>query len=287
MADTKLTGLTADTAPGLDSLLYMVDDPAGTPASRKATVGDLLITNGLLHGAAEISVTGATTATIGKMHVCSGTTANYTLTLPAASGNAGKILGVRMSPALTKLVTLDGNASEAIDGATTRIMWAEESAILLCDGSNWFKIAGKSVPMRARLSRATDESTINAATWTRCTMTAQEYGTTHLWDSGNGRITIPRPGACNVSVFGYMSKVTGTMVFGYLGIAKNAVSPGTGYGYQQSAAVAQSAAGSHSIQALDVAVGDYLNLCGYTDATTAKWLGAAVCGIFVVEVSVW
>ena len=176
MADTKITGLTADTAPGLDSLLCTVDDPAGTPLSRKSAIGEVLITNGVFHGAAEISVTGATTATIGKMHVCSGTTGDYTLTLPAASGNAGKILGVRMSPALTKLVTVDGNASETLDGATTRIMWAEESAILLCDGSNWFKIGGKSVPMRARLSRATDESTINAATWTQCTMTPRSMG---------------------------------------------------------------------------------------------------------------
>jgi len=97
--------------------------------------------------AAEISVTGATTLTVGRMHVCSGTSADYTVTLPAASGNAGKFLGVRMSSALTRFVTLDGNASETIDGSLTRVMWSLETAILLCDGSNWFKVAGRSVPL--------------------------------------------------------------------------------------------------------------------------------------------
>ena len=35
MADTKVTGLGANTAPIATDLLYMVDDPGGTPASQK------------------------------------------------------------------------------------------------------------------------------------------------------------------------------------------------------------------------------------------------------------
>lgn len=42
MADAKLTALTADTAPTKDDLLYLVTDPAGTPASRKVTMSDLV-----------------------------------------------------------------------------------------------------------------------------------------------------------------------------------------------------------------------------------------------------
>lgn len=41
MADSKLTDLTADTAPTSDDLLYLVNDPAGTPVDRKVTVGNL------------------------------------------------------------------------------------------------------------------------------------------------------------------------------------------------------------------------------------------------------
>jgi hypothetical protein len=100
--------------------------------------------------AAEVSVTAATTLTgtaFGRMHVCSGTSADYTVGLPAASGNTGKIIGLRMAVGLTKLVTIDANASELIDGSLTRVMWAGESAILMCDGTGWVKLFGNSIPM--------------------------------------------------------------------------------------------------------------------------------------------
>ncbi len=41
MADTKVTGLTEDTAPASDSLVYTVDAPGGTPVSRKTTLANL------------------------------------------------------------------------------------------------------------------------------------------------------------------------------------------------------------------------------------------------------
>jgi len=40
---TKVQDLTADTTPGTDSLLYTVDDPGGTPAGRKSTIGQVLV----------------------------------------------------------------------------------------------------------------------------------------------------------------------------------------------------------------------------------------------------
>ncbi len=43
-----------------------------------------------------VSVTGTATATISRLHVCSGTTADYTVTLPAVSGNSGKYIGFVM-----------------------------------------------------------------------------------------------------------------------------------------------------------------------------------------------
>lgn len=101
---------------------------------------------------AEISITTTATATIGRMHVCSGTSADYTVTLPAVSGNTGKFIGFRMAGGLTKLVTIDGNSTETIDGSLTRIMHNYETCELFCDGVTWTKIAGKSIPMTARIS---------------------------------------------------------------------------------------------------------------------------------------
>lgn len=40
-ADTKITGLTADTAPDSADLVVTVDDPGGTPANKKVTIGNL------------------------------------------------------------------------------------------------------------------------------------------------------------------------------------------------------------------------------------------------------
>jgi hypothetical protein len=114
----------------------------------------------------EVLITGATTLTssaFGKLHICSGTTADYTVTLPAVSGNTGKIIGLRMSPALTKLVTIDGDGAETIDGANTRVMWAQEVAWLYCNGVTWTKIAGKSRPLEALMRRSSNQTGITNA----------------------------------------------------------------------------------------------------------------------------
>jgi len=175
---------------------------------------------------AEVSITTTTTATINKMHVCSGTSANYTVSLPSPSGNTGKPLGLRMSTDLTKLVTIDAGAGVTINGKSTtlngsitnvattltvnsaagfpssnqfaiqidsellvvtagmgtttwtvrrgvngttavshsnaaivdwnrtRVMWANEAVTLLCDGSNWYKLASNNVPMQCNMARA-------------------------------------------------------------------------------------------------------------------------------------
>ena len=42
MADSKITALTADTAPSSDDLVVTVNDPAGTPANRKVTLANIL-----------------------------------------------------------------------------------------------------------------------------------------------------------------------------------------------------------------------------------------------------
>jgi hypothetical protein len=99
----------------------------------------------------DVSVTGAVTLTssaFGKMHVCTGTSADYTVTLPSPSGNTGRMIAFRMSASLTKFVTLS-TPSGAIDGVSTRVMWAQETAILYCDGTNWTKVSGKSRPLMA------------------------------------------------------------------------------------------------------------------------------------------
>lgn len=149
-----------------------------------------------------VAITAANTlssSAFGKLHQCSGTTSDYTVTLPAVSGNAGKVIGFQMSTALTKLVTLDGNASETIDGSLTRIMWAGESAILYCDGTTWSKIGGKSISMTA------GQTVSGAQTVGTGTMTKKTLGTAYasncpsaMNDTTNSKIVILRSSVYNI-----------------------------------------------------------------------------------------
>ncbi|OUL98537.1 hypothetical protein [Variovorax sp. JS1663] len=153
--------------------------------------------------ASEISVTTTATLTLGRMHVCSGTSADYTVTLPAASGNAGKFVGVRMAPGLTRWVTVDGNGSELIDGATTRRMWARESAILMCDGTGWAKVGGRSIPLKCTMNKAGTTS-IAAGAWTLMPMDTVVHDNTSglatpMGDTSNGWIRCLRGGSYSVT----------------------------------------------------------------------------------------
>ncbi len=62
-----------------------------------------------------------------------------TVNLPAASGNSGVFLTIIKSDSSANAVTIDGNASETINGATTFLLTVQyQSVVLRCDGSNWF-----------------------------------------------------------------------------------------------------------------------------------------------------
>lgn len=63
----------------------------------------------------------------------------FTVTLYAASGNTGKVLRIKKTDSsLTNIVTIDGNASETIDGALTVTLNTQyEEYTIVCDGSGW------------------------------------------------------------------------------------------------------------------------------------------------------
>lgn len=97
-------------------------------ANKAAAAGAGTLTSEAISGADTIDV-----AT--DIAICSGTT--YTVTLPAAASyGAGRLLRIKKTASGT--VTVDGNSTETIDGATTVAMEiANTSLTLYCDGSNW------------------------------------------------------------------------------------------------------------------------------------------------------
>lgn len=89
-----------------------------------------------------VSITTGTTLTssaFNKVHSCSGTSADYTVVLPASSGNTGKTITFRglANVSLSKVVTIDGNASETIDGKPTLALLWDEVLTIMSDGTNW------------------------------------------------------------------------------------------------------------------------------------------------------
>jgi hypothetical protein len=68
----------------------------------------------------------------------------WTLTLYAASGNSGKTLTIKKTSSDTNAITIDGNASETIDGVTTTTINSQyETLKIICDGSNWHIVERK------------------------------------------------------------------------------------------------------------------------------------------------
>lgn len=89
---------------------------------------------------ASVSKTTTYTATTSDVIIYVSTSGgNWTLTLYAASGNAGRRLKIIKTTSDTNTLTVDGNASETINGSTTTTVNTQYEVLeLVCDGSNWF-----------------------------------------------------------------------------------------------------------------------------------------------------
>lgn len=74
---------------------------------------------------------------LGKLFLLSGTSADYTVGLPTAIGNAGKQIAFTGTSTLTKIVTIDANGTETINGLLVRLISSGGSFVLISDGANW------------------------------------------------------------------------------------------------------------------------------------------------------
>lgn len=64
--------------------------------------------------------------------------ATLTVNLPAAASNTGRVYNIKNIGAAAT-ITIDPNASETIDGATTYTLTTQYQTVTIqCDGSNWF-----------------------------------------------------------------------------------------------------------------------------------------------------
>ena len=136
---------------------------------------------GKITDATVISITGATTATINRLHSINLTSAAATITLPAASGNSGNVVGFLIASTNTKTVTIDGNASETIDGVASLTMHKNGILLLLCDGTGWRSLVRDLAP--GVVVRASSDAGQSSGTTTTILQYEDEAVDTHAaWD---------------------------------------------------------------------------------------------------------
>jgi hypothetical protein len=147
IAHSKMAALTASRA--------MVTDASGFASAATTTSTEIGYVNGVTsaiqtqldgkfaRAMAVATKTGDYTATTSDdFLIFDANGASRTLTLYAASGNAGRVIRVKRVDSTAyapgNLVTIDANASETIDGATTKKLCTQyEEFTLVCDGTGW------------------------------------------------------------------------------------------------------------------------------------------------------
>lgn len=138
LAQTLITALASD------KTTYAV----GGKDSLEKSVGALLsaldagVDSAIVPVTRSVITTTATLTPISQTVIVNDTTAGaaVTITLPAAATNAGRTYTVKKI-GNTANVTIDANAAETIDGATTLVLTVQyASATIYCNGTAWFVI---------------------------------------------------------------------------------------------------------------------------------------------------
>lgn len=165
----------------------------------------------------EIIITGFTTGTISRQHVCIGSGSDYPVILPSAISSSGKYIGFRMSRNLTKLVTLSGSLpSENIDSELTRTMHNHETCELYSNGIVWTKVAGKSIPYLAGLQLPSDQAYPGSYATVKINVNTPYIDNGGITDSGNSQIVVARSGFYKINALATTIQITSTQNIGTL-----------------------------------------------------------------------
>ena len=202
--------------------------------------------------------------TTNTLYLCDASSASFTATLPAASGNTGLRLGFLLSnTASSRTLTVDGNASETIDGNTTIVLFIVKDYIeIVCDGSNWRIVSDKRIAHCAELTRSTAQS-INNTTTTKILGATSVYDVGGLVDTTNSRITVRRTGkyfcACQ-----WLYNDNGGSEMGSAFLQLNGTTVRTASHY-----VGLSGGGAHpyAFGELDLAAGDFIEMSVFDSRT--------------------
>lgn len=149
MANTKISALTADTAPTADDLVVTVNDPGGTPATRKATITNFTKAIPAVIGDSGsggtkglVPAPGAGDAAAGKFLKADGTFAVPSGSAPGGSAG-GDLSGTYPNPAVIKTSLTAAHGSDdtwtgtTISGLNAGATIAQWEAVYLGGSSTW------------------------------------------------------------------------------------------------------------------------------------------------------
>lgn len=148
---TGVTGVLPEANGGTNQSTYAQGDILYASAANtlsklaKGTSGQFLKIGSTIPEWADVAAQSVTTKTTtyaattsDDLILCDASGGAFTVTLYAASGNSGRVLKLKKTDSSVNAVTIDGNSSETIDGATTTTLSTQyEIVTIICDGSNW------------------------------------------------------------------------------------------------------------------------------------------------------
>jgi hypothetical protein len=138
MADVKISALTEDTAPTFDDLVATVNDPAGTPATKKAKLVN--VTGSPVNAQTGTTYTILTSDYRKLITHTNGSAIAVTLPQAGAAFPANWFCVVQNRGAGAVTIT---PTTSTIDGAATLVLNQNEGAIIYSDGTNYFTFRGK------------------------------------------------------------------------------------------------------------------------------------------------
>lgn len=169
---TNATGTATGLTSGITNALKSASTTVNVSSATAPSAGQVLTATGTTAAtwqtpstSSDLTFTAITTTTTisvcGGAYLATGTSADYAVTLPAASFETGCSLLFRMSHALTKVVTITAAGSDTIDGVATLGLIKDQTATLVSDGSTWMRI---NTPIANALRSATTSIDVKAAT---------------------------------------------------------------------------------------------------------------------------
>lgn len=187
---SKISELTAATSASATDILPIVQ----SSTNKKLTIALLfsLFNN-------PNNITGTATAVINRLNLCTGTSSNYTVTLPTPASQTDNFIciqGSSESAALTKLVTLATAAGSIIGGPPS--IWAGETVIYRSDGTNWIIVWSHLIP-HAAILRSGSTTSPSHDTSTKFNLSESVLNVGYIADTSNSRFAPRRAGNYLVS----------------------------------------------------------------------------------------